>query len=120
MADEEEAETGFTIVDKRGDDAEDDAAATAPAPEPHGVLPPVDFPSFLISLGTSALYHLGLVPDPSTGEPGEKNIELARHTIDTIALLEQKTQGNLSEDETALFQNLLTELRMRFVEATGS
>jgi hypothetical protein len=117
MANEEPDETGFTIVDKRGGEAEERPAATA-EPEPPVGLPPVDFPSFLISLGTSALYHLGLVPDPTTGEPGAKNIEMARHTIDTIVLLEQKTQGNLSDDEVALFQNLLTELRMRFVEAT--
>lgn len=120
MPNEEEDETGFTIVDKRGDASEETAAGPEAAQEPLGVLPPVDFPSFLISLGTSALYHLGLVPDPTTGEPGAKNIELARHTIDTIVLLEQKTQGNLSDDEVALFQNLLTELRMRFVEATTS
>ena len=120
MASEEENETGFTIVDKRGEASDDASAATETAREPQGVLPPVDFPSFLISLGTSALYHLGLVPDPTTGEPGTKNIELARHTIDTIVLLEQKTEGNLSDDEVALFQNLLTELRMRFVEATTS
>ena len=112
---EEEAERGFTIVDKR-----EDEEAEAASPEGPGSLPPVDFPSFVISLGTSALYHLGLVPDPQTGQPGDKNMALARHTIDTIELLEQKTQGNLTDDEAALFQNLLTELRMRFVEATSS
>ena len=115
MAPEEEGERGFTIVDKRGEEE-----GARPAAETVGALPPVDFPSFLISLGTSALFHLGIVPDPATGQPGEKHLALARHTIDTIELLEQKTQGNLSDEEVALFQNLLTELRMRFVEASSS
>ena len=116
MPDEEEEERGFTIVDKRDEDGNE----AEPQAEEPTVLPPVDLPSFVISLGTSALFHLGMVPDPQTGQPGEKNLELARHTIDTIELLQEKTQGNLTDDETALFQNLLTELRMRFVEAKSS
>lgn len=118
MPDEEQEQRGFTIVDKRGDDEAEAAAAPPPQEEP--LLPPVDLPSLLISLGTSALFHLGLVADPESGEPVEKNLELARHTIDTIELLQDKTQGNLTPDEEALFQNLLTELRMRFVEAKPS
>ena len=116
MSDEEQRERGFTIVDKRG---ADETEAAPPAGD-QSVLPPVDLPSFLISLGTSALFHLGMVPDPQTGEAGEKNLALARHTIDTIELLQEKTRGNLTDDESALFQNLLTELRMRFVEAKSS
>ena len=119
MADEEESQQGFTIVDKRGDDSDEEPSRDAPPKHEAAGLPPVDFPSFVISLGTSALFHLGLVPDPSSDQPGEKNVEMARHTIDTIALLEQKTQGNLSDDEVELFKVLLTELRMRFVEATS-
>ncbi len=115
MATEQEGERGFTVVDKRGGEGGEE-----PTAERGGALPPVDFPSFLISLGTSALFHLGIVPDPATGQPGEKHLALARHTIDTIELLEQKTQGNLSDQEVALLQNLLTELRMRFVEASSS
>ncbi len=120
MGDEEEGQRGFTIVDKRGEESEAQPAVAEAPEDPHAAFPPVDLPSFLISLGTSALFHLGIVPDPATGEPGEKNLALARHTIDTIALLEEKTQGNVTDDEAALLQNLLTELRMRFVEVSQS
>ncbi len=112
MSNEESEDRGFTIVDKRDDGESPESGASEPA------LPPVDFPGFLISLATSALFHLGLVPDPATGEPGEKNVSLARHTIDTIELLAEKTQGNLTTEEETLIRELLTELRMRFVEAS--
>lgn len=82
-------------------------------------LPPVDFTSFALSLGTSALYHLGLVANPAAEDAdayGEPNLPVARHTIDTLELLQQKTQGNLSEQESALLAELLSELRLRFVE----
>ena len=115
MPDEETQGPGFTIVDKRDEDG--GAADAEQAAQP---LPPVDFPGFLISLATSALYHLGLVPDPTTGEIGPKNTALARHTIDTIELLQRKTQGNLTDEEEKLLRELLTELRMRFVEAGSS
>jgi hypothetical protein len=95
---------GFTI----DEDSEREAA-----PE----LPRVDFSTFVLSLGTSALYHLGVVAHPETGrklEPPE--IALARQTIDTLEMLERKTRGNLDEPERELVESLLYELRMRFVE----
>lgn len=159
---DESADRGFTVVDRRGREAETPepgpaeperdpgGAGGAPsggrvsdeAPEPGGAagagrdftlvdepgsgpeqgggevpLPPVDFSGLALSLATSALYHLGLVADPESGEPGRVDLRLARHTIDTLELLETKTQGNLTEEESTLLANLLTELRMRFVEA---
>ena len=81
-------------------------------------LPPVDFSTFALSLGTSALYHLGVVPHPETGhrvDPPE--LALARHTIDTLEMLEEKTRGNLEAPERELVQGMLYELRMRFVSA---
>jgi hypothetical protein len=111
---------GFTIVDKRGRE-EGDASAEPLAPAPEAPeLPKVDFASFLISLGTSALYHLGQVADPQTGEPAEPDLPVARQTIDTLELLEEKTRGNLSQEESQLLRNLLTDLRMRFVTASGA
>lgn len=101
---------GFTIVG--------DKPAGAGREADLAELPKPDFSGFLLSLGTSALYHLGLVADPQTGKRGEKNVPVARHTIDTLELLEEKTRGNLSADEAALLRNLLTDLRMRFVEST--
>ena len=119
---ESEGETkgpGFTIVDKRGKDAES-GAAEQPAPErpSQRSLPAVDFSSFVLSLGTSALYHMGMVRDPETGNPVEPNLPVARQTIDTMEMLQDKTQGNLSEEESTLLRNLLTELRMHYLEAT--
>jgi hypothetical protein len=80
-------------------------------------LPRIDFSTFILSLSTSALYHLGLVEDPQTGRKAEPDLPMASQTIDTLAVLEEKTQGNLDPDETKLIQSLLYELRMRFVEA---
>jgi hypothetical protein len=82
-------------------------------------LPRVDFPSFVLSLGTSALYHLGVVPDPETGQSATPNLPVARQTIDAIEMLKVKTRGNLDEEETKLLDGLLYELHMRFVEAQG-
>ena len=119
MGSEEETKgPGFTIVDKRGVE-EEPGAEPEPAPErpSQRSLPEVDFGAFVISLGTSALYHMGMVPDPETGEPAEPNFPVARQTIDTVEMLQNKTQGNLSEEEANLIKNLLTELRMHYLEA---
>ena len=119
MGNEEETKgTGFTIVDKRGVDEEPDAEEQAPpGRSSQRSLPEVDFGTFVISLGTSALYHMGMVPDPETGKPAEPNLPVARQTIDTVEMLQDKTQGNLSDEEATLIKNLLTELRMRYLEA---
>ena len=120
MGNEEETKgPGFTIVDKRGVDeepgAEEQAAPEQPAKRS---LPEVDFGTFVISLGTSALYHMGMVPDPETGNAVAPNLPVARQTIDTVEMLQDKTRGNLTDEESTLIKNLLTELRMRYVEAT--
>jgi hypothetical protein len=78
-------------------------------------LPSFDFTTFLLSLSHSCLLHLGLVPNPETQKP-ETNLALARQTIDLIALLEDKTKGNLSGDEERLLGQILFDLRVRFVE----
>lgn len=81
-------------------------------------LPKIDFSTFVLSLSTSVLYHLGLVPDPESGTPAEPNLVLARQTIDTLEVLQEKTRGNLDADESHLLESLLYELRMRFVDAS--
>ncbi|MEW5947843.1 MAG: DUF1844 domain-containing protein [Thermodesulfobacteriota bacterium] len=78
------------------------------------VLPPVDFSTFIFSLNTSALVHLGEIADPVTGKR-ERDLVFAKHTIDTIAMLQEKTMGNLTKDEEALIQHILYDLRMRYV-----
>jgi hypothetical protein len=125
---EERENPGFTVVDKRGGRGEtaEEAAPAEPQPTsrtaegepPRADLPKPEFGTFLLSLGTSAFYHMGLVQDPETGQPAEPNLPVARQTIDTLELLQEKTRGNLDDDESKLLQNLLTELRMRFIDAS--
>ncbi len=79
-------------------------------------LPKIDFSSFILSLYSSGLVQLGKVEEPTTGKKAV-NLELAQHTIDMIAMLDEKTKGNLTEEEANLLKALLSELRMAFVEA---
>ena len=79
-------------------------------------MPKVDFSTFVLSLGTTALYQLGVMPDPSSGEKSEADPLIAQQTIDTLEMLREKTRGNLEEEERKLIDSLLYELRMRFVE----
>lgn len=118
MSDPEQNERGFTIVDRRGSGGVEPQGQAEEAHAAPVELPEADFASFLLSLATSALYHLGLVAEPETGEQAEPNLPLARHTIDTLVLLQRKTEGNRTDEEEELLTNLLTELRMRFVDAS--
>lgn len=124
---------GFVVIDRRGSADESEGTEEqdpqqtqaspdreAPQQDASRELPRIDFSTFILSLSTSALYHLGLVADPETGEPAQRNLALARQTIDTLEILQEKTQGNLEEDERKLIESLLYELRMRFVESSRS
>ncbi|MFO0690743.1 MAG: DUF1844 domain-containing protein [Myxococcota bacterium] len=81
-------------------------------------LPKVDFSTFVLSLATAALYQLGVVPDPASGAPGVADPLVARQTLETLEMLREKTQGNLTEDERKLIDSLLCDLRLRYVELT--
>ncbi len=138
MAEERKDERGFVVIDRRGRSEESERDARAPeagaeprresaprsgeAPRSVGAegpgrdLPRIDFTTFILSLSTSALHHLGLVPDPETHQPGPVNKIFARQTIDTLELLQEKTRGNLDAEEQRLLEGLLYELRMRYVE----
>ena len=80
-------------------------------------LPPVDFATFVLSLGSSALMHLGEVEVPGAGTY-EKNLPMAKHSIDILSMLEDKTRGNLDPAEGQLLENLLFDLRLRYLEAS--
>lgn len=117
MAGPDEKDKGFKVVDRRHS-AEPAEPAPEPAPAPPAEeLPEIDFSTFLLSLSTSAFIHLGEIPHPETGRP-ERSLPMARQTIDTLSMLQQKTQGNLSRDESRLLEHLLYELRLKFVEAS--
>ena len=77
----------------------------------------ISFSGFVLSLATSAAVHFGDIADPSTGERAEPNLPAAGQMIDIIAMLQDKTKGNLLEPEAKLLDDLLYELRLRFLEA---
>ena len=77
----------------------------------------ISFAQFILSLGTTAAIHFGDLPDPSTGETGETNLQAASQMIDLIAMLQEKTRGNLEPAESKLLEDLLYDLRLRFVQA---
>ena len=77
-------------------------------------LPQVDFSTFVMSLSHSALIQLGDAPHPDTHKI-EADLESARHTIDLLTMLEEKTKGNLTGEEERLLSQLLYDLRMRCV-----
>ena len=77
--------------------------------------PNIDFSTFLLSLASSAMMHMGLVPDPS-GQRPEVHLELAKQTIDMLAMLRDKTRGNLTPEEQNLFERVLHDVRVAYVE----
>ena len=142
MSEETGDEKGFKVHDKRrfteeGEAREETAGEqprgpgeeppSEPGPEP-GVesapepgdrrqeLPPINFSTFIISLSTQALMHLGEMINPVTGEV-EKDVEVAKQTIDIIGMLSEKSKGNLDETEEQLLREVLYNLRMKYVEA---
>ncbi len=99
--------------------------------EPPSSLPDIDFATFVLSLGSSALVHLGEMPDIYHGLQGDHaeapdaappaplppDLPMAKQTIDILAMLEQKTRGNLDQAESELLSGLLYDLRVKFVDA---
>lgn len=132
MTDQEEK--GFVIKDKRffdekgdlrqGEEASEKEKQKEAPPkreekkerEAHP-LPEVNFSSLIFSLSSSALFHIGEIADPQTGEK-KKDLPLAKHAIDTIAMLKEKTEGNRTDEETKFVESILTDLRWRYVKAT--
>ncbi len=84
-------------------------------PPGEGPLAGISFASFIMSLGTSVYYHFGDLPHPETGV-AEKNLLLAKQTIDLLGVLREKTRNNLTPEEENLLDHLLYDLRMRYVK----
>ena len=136
----DQEESGFRVTDKRSfrEDGEKRAPVqpTVPAEEPKPgtapkeekqapieEIPPgtgarIDFPSYVLSYYTQGLVLLGEVPNPYTNKK-EEDSEAARHTIDILSMLEEKTKGNLSKEEEQLLGSVLYELRMKFMAKTS-
>ena len=91
----------------------EDAHAEHDDPE-HGA---VTFIGFVLSLAHTAAVHFGDIPDPTTGQTSEANVPAASQMIEILSLLEEKTRGNLTAEERQLLDQILYELRLRFIEA---
>jgi hypothetical protein len=131
MSEEEIQGQGFIIKDKRTFDAkgeikdksekteirkDEGKEKTKEEKKSSAPLPEINFSSFLLSLSSSTLLHLGEIADPQSGEK-KKDLALAKQSIDIINLLKDKTKGNLTQEEEKLLEHLLYDLRMRFVKA---
>ena len=125
---DEGQEKGFVVRDKRFS-AKKEAEAESQVKEGVGIgeppkndmkqdvpLPEISFINLIFSLSTSALIQLGEIQDPVTQQLA-KNLPLAKQTIDLIGMLKEKTKGNLTSDEEKVLENLLYDLRMRYVKA---
>lgn len=126
-----EEEKGFVFKDRRALDEKGDLKEDRPEEGPkkaetktepadrearRAPLPEVNFNSLIFSLSSSALLHMGEIADPYSGKK-KVDLELAKHAIDTIALLQEKTKGNLLEEEGKFLDSVLADLRWRYVKA---
>ena len=139
---EEKEEKGFVFKDRRKISLEDSEPraetgveeAMSPKPEQEisgksgkpsqqeegprpsgGPMPEVSFSTFVFSLSSSALVHLGEIPEPSTQQM-HQDLMLAKQIIDTLGMLEEKTRSNLDPDEERFFKTVLYDLRLRYVQ----
>jgi hypothetical protein len=74
------------------------------------------FSGFVLSLATTAAVHFGDLADPATGQKGDQDLASAARVIELLTMLQQKTKGNLIEQEERLLDDLLYELRLRYVQ----
>jgi len=136
----EEKEKGFVIKDRRifsEEGGEEQAAEKGAGVEPPGgeepaktgraeqasarsrqkdtPLPEINFATFVASLNASALVNLGVIADPASGKQ-DKNLPMAKQTIDIISMLQEKTAGNLNKDEESILKSILYDLRIMYVK----
>jgi hypothetical protein len=123
MSDEEIEGEGFVFKDNRSSQLSEDEAQDHDTQEAQKTEPTqgetqqpfqLDFSTFIMSLTSSAFYHLGDIADPETGKT-ETNLPAVQQTIDMLIMLREKTQGNLTEEEAKLLEQLVYELQMKFV-----
>ncbi|MGV8059465.1 MAG: DUF1844 domain-containing protein [Smithellaceae bacterium] len=130
---EEKKDSGFVIKDKRlFAEGNETSAKKSPAPSAEEKpkideidreqdlkeefnYPPINFSNFVLSLSTSALFHFGDFPDSASGKT-QKNLSAAKQSIDILDMINEKTKGNLNEQENNLIQGVLYELKIRYVK----
>lgn len=113
---EDETRASSSAEETRATEAREEPPAADAQQEPP--LPEINFPTFVVSLNASALLHLGAIEDPSTGQTN-KNLTMAKQTIDILSMLEEKTAGNLTTEEKNLLKNILYDLRIIYVKESG-
>jgi hypothetical protein len=140
MSDSDRKPGSFTVTDRRSFDASGEAkdSTTTAAEKPPEAsvsgdaaktarpsraereaarsLPPADFATLVLSLGSSAVAYMGEAP-AAEGEKPTQNLAMAKHAIDLLSVLEEKTKGNLTSEEQQILESLLFDLRLRYVEA---
>ena len=142
MEDDKDERRGFRVTDRRRfaetgeprpaaepqpERREPRATTAAEQPEPSAGRPkvpaeppePVNFSTFLLGLSTQVLMHLGEIPNPLT-KAVERDLNAAKHVIDILGMLREKTRSNLEQDEESLLDSILYDLRMRYVELMRS
>jgi len=122
MEEKSEERKGFKVVDKRFFAQEEKGKDTEKVKEKvtqEEVIPNITFSSFIYSLSSTCLIHLGEIPEPTSGTY-QKNLVLAKQTIDLLEILSEKTKGNLTPEEEGLLKSSLTELRIRYIKALSS
>lgn len=129
MSDKDKAEgDGFVIKDNRSSqlsekeaethDTQESSEPAGAGADPQNQKPfQIDFSTFIMSLTSSAFYHLGDIADPETGKT-ETNLPAVHQTIDMLTMLREKTQGNLNVEENKLLEQLIYELQMKYVAKT--
>jgi hypothetical protein len=140
MADSDRKSGNFTVTDRRAFDASGERKEDAPTAdkpselaspgaaasgagqpaerEAARALPPADFATLVLSLGSSAVAYMGEAPaGTGTDKMPARNLPMAKHAIDLLSVLEEKTKGNLSPEEQQILESLLFDLRLRYVEA---
>ena len=118
LSEEEKAKVREEEASQKAPTEAQNAAGAAGAAAAEVPLPELTFSTFIFSLGSSAFTHLGAIPDPQTGQT-QKDLPLAKQTIDLLGLLREKTRNNLTAEEENLFDSLLYDLRMKYVQEAG-
>jgi hypothetical protein len=113
---DEDAQSPPAAEKTREPEAPEPSKADASDEQPQ--FPEINFPTFIVSLNASALLHLGAIEDPTTGQK-TKNLPMAKQTIDILSMLEEKTAGNLDNEEKNLLKNILYDLRLMYVKEKG-
>ncbi|HEX4405184.1 MAG TPA: DUF1844 domain-containing protein [Polyangia bacterium] len=113
---------GFTVTDRRifadeKGEARVEQTSSPAAAQAQTAPPAIDFHTFVLSLGSSALLHLGELERPGSAGP-EIDLPMAKNTIDILSMLQHKTRGNLTPEEQKLIEGLVYDLKLRYVEMT--